>query len=423
MRGPRRAAVSVLFCAALVAAAGAAPATDAASTTGWLDPTFGVRGVARVPWTSASIADCGQTIGLAVAPTGRIFVGANRCGSNPTFQPSEVTAFGPAGRRDYGFHKGKTLIVGGGDGASGGVVDIFATAAGGLVRWSSDPASTCAGVAQYPASGSPNPTFNLCVPHGTFFEGRRMTRLPGGSIRACLQDFWSPNQMQLSGLTPSGQLDTRLGPNGYRSMNLGYCSGFTSDSAGHLYWVARRWLGDGRAVADVTRLNSSGTVDSAWGTGGTTTIEVAGRHLKPTGHVIAAADGSLYVGLGVSDAPTGAPWTAAIAKLTPSGALDAAFGTAGTRVYAPTNGTSRLLALTADASGRPILSVTFTMSGSTHAYLLRGLASNGALDPAFGVGGLVAVSRPVVDLATAGAHRILSVSDVDDGLILSARTN
>ena len=136
-----------------------------------------------------------------------------------------------------------------------------------------------------------------------------------------------------------------------------------------------------------------------------------------------AADGSLLVGFAESGSPTGAPWHAGVARLIASGTLDPDFAIAGTMLYAPPGGASRLLALTADAASRPILSATFTSGGRVRNVLVRGFASTGVPDTGFGDDGVVTLSRPAVRLAMAGPARILLLSSVHDGLVLSARLN
>ena len=173
---------------------------------------------------------------------------------------------------------------------------------------------------------------------------------------------------------------------------------------------------------------STGILDAAWGQGGSATIELSRGHLKPV-TAVPAPDGSLLIGVAISDAANNAGWHGGVARLKPDGTVDAAFGTDGIRLYDPpeTNG-SRFLALTVDSSGRPVVSVDVPTGRpypgpSTTGYLLRARASDGAPDPAFGRGGWVTLSRPLVGLAMAGPSRILGVTAVRDGLVLSARAN
>lgn len=426
---PRRPLLA--FAAASLLAVLASPMPVAAASPGWLDAAFGSAGVVTVPVGAGHHAGCGFMLGLRVAGTGRIFVAATRCAATSGDGSDEVTAFTPAGRVDSAFHGGRPLTVDGRDLVNGdGTRDIFAATDGGLLTWS-QYAEGCDRAYRYSAGGVRWPSFGpYCLPvPDSFYLGGGATRLPGGSLRWCIVNTGNPPAGGgINGLTPSGELDTRVGPNGFRSVTFDRCVAFTSDAAGHLYWLSRRWAREGQAVIDVRRMTQTGTLDTSWGNAGLATIDLAGRHLKPV-TAVAALDGSLLVGLATSAFATNSGWDAGVARLKPDGTVDGAFGTDGVRVYDPpeTNG-SRFLALTVDSAGRPIVSVDVPTGRPypgpfTTGYLLRARASDGAPDPAFGRGGWVKLSRPLVRLAMASPSRILGLIADRDKLVLSARAN
>jgi hypothetical protein len=98
-----------------------------------------------------------------------------------------------------------------------------------------------------------------------------------------------------------------------------------------------------------------------------------------------------------------------ISRLTAAGRLDPAFGGGGTLVVPAPSGSSRFGALAVDGNGRLLLS--FVDRGSAlQPYLARLDGATGALDPAFGRGGLVPVGNLVVAIAPTADDKLLTVS-------------
>ena len=427
-----RGRLTVLMLVLAVASLAAPTSMLGASGAGWLDPTFGSGGYVSVPKGLDGRFGCGHTIDLAVAPTGRIFTAALYCDADGDIVPSVVVAFTTAGRLDPAFNGGRPLRAAIANPTTGAVLTrVFGTPSGGLITYVIDSPDPCDRATRYGPTGARDTRYGRgCLPTPTFEYGRGVaTILPGRSLRTCMSDRFPGTQVSLTGLTPDGILDQRIGPDGYRVMPIQFhCWAFTSDAGGRLYWVSRRSLPDGRAVIEVRRTTHTGDLDTAWGDGGLATVELAGQHLKPV-TAVAGPDGSLLIGLGISDSPTNASWRAGVARVTPAGSVDVAFGTDGVRRYVPpeTNA-SRLEAVTVDSVGRPIVSVSVPTGRpypgpSKTGYLTRGRASDGAPDATFGVNGWVTLSRPIVELAMAGPSRILALSDVRNGLVLSARRN
>ncbi len=376
----------------------------AASTGGWLDPTFAGRGYAVVPRGPNTKPNCGSGGQVAIAPTGRVFVLVYRCGTGLD-HPSEVTVYDAAGRLDRAFNGGRPLAAFSSD--IGGVTVILPTADGGFLAHLADCCPYSA-IRAFDARGRIDTGYGLSggrsLPRDIragYEHATVVVRLAGGSVRACLNNAnLTGTGTELSGLTPNGAIDTRIGPAGYRDMGIPECHALGVDSAGRLYWVSRRWLAGPRGVIDVFRMNHTGTIDASWGTAGLVTIEDPARHLKPALREISvASDGSIYVGLGASAAPSGSPWTAGVAKLTPAGTMDASFGTNGIADVAPVAGTSRLVSIAVDGSGRPLLSLVFSIGGRPDPVLTRLTAVGGSPDPTYGIGGIVHVANTAQDIS------------------------
>lgn len=161
---------------------------------------------------------------------------------------------------------------------------------------------------------------------------------------------------------------------------------------------ARR--GDGRA--SVTRLTAAGAVDTTFGTAGTATV--SGLELY-TGDV-GPSDRAYLVGTGAGAGIT-------VARLTTSGALDTQF-----------DGDGVVDVVTGHASDEPVAvrvrnSGTLVIAGASggRAQLLQ-LTAAGALDPAFGSGGVAALTTAGTsfsDFTFDGQGRIVATGTIDAG--------
>jgi len=141
--------------------------------------------------------------------------------------------------------------------------------------------------------------------------------------------------------------------------------------------------------------------------------------------VFATPDGSVFVTITRPDALTHRP-EVLIAKVDANGAATATFGDAGTLTVPAPSGSSRSGVLAMDAAGRLLLG--FVDRGATlQPYLARLDGVTGALDTAFGRGGLVRVANLIVAIAPTGGGKLLTVSRVAQNgrftLVLARRFN
>jgi uncharacterized delta-60 repeat protein len=371
---------------------------------GWLDPTFGIHGVVAVP-TATSAHDADGLVG--VGSTGRIAV-STTYGTASGGARNELTVFTASGHLDGSFHGGHP-------------VSLF-----------SDPVGECCG------ADGPFVTADRGVDVGLVTDGTIIVQrygstgirawtsiigavdpsadavLAGGSVRALgvesLTDQATPPPLLLLGLTSAGARDTRVGPNGIRVLaQLHGPHELVADAANRLYVVGNTYADLNAAPAGrsmmISRLSSSGVVDTTYGTAGTTTIAVDDIDGSPSRDGIALApDGSLFIA-GEQARPSGSK--VVIRKLDPSGMPDAGFGTGG---VAEVPG-RRMIAIAVDPTGRPILSI-LAHGGTPKPEIVRLDATTGGLDSSFGVAGIVAVSGLVTDLAVSPDGKLLTVSRV-----------
>ena len=167
-----------------------------------------------------------------------------------------------------------------------------------------------------------------------------LTALGVGGEEAALQEpngdiLVALNQGMLRFL-PNGQLDTSFGTNGLATGILVPAnSGLAVQPNGQIITAGVNLAGPATSpLRGTTRLNANGTVDTTFGTDGTTTIPVtlAGRAtgigpqaalVQPDGKILVAGSASVQTGrrTGVTDG--------VVARLNANGTLDTTFGTGG----------------------------------------------------------------------------------------------
>ncbi len=374
---------------------------SALGSAGSLDSSFGSGGVTIVPTTSSGLDPSPPTAGIARAPSGRLYLLSFR--SYPVPGPganelAEVTAFTATGRIDTSFNHGRPVVW-----SFLGTPEVsgpFVTSSGGVeVALMLDERTT---VMRLTKTGAPDPAYSgngvasLRAP--TSYTTQSETRLPGGSTRWVEEGY--PKANFLSGLTPSGAIDTRIGPGGLRKLPVeGVVFEITADTSGHLYIMNRR-----ENVMDVVRTNSSGVPDPTWGSGGIVSLPLT--DVVWAGMVRPAASGEVYVDADIR--PVGAPeiQRSVIVKLAADGTPITAFGDGGF-LDVPLGGESgSVYALAIDRAGR--LDVAMVKLDPVQAYLTRLSGTTGAVDTTFGQGGLVRTTGPTSGLLDSGA-RLLTV--------------
>jgi len=144
--------------------------------------------------------------------------------------------------------------------------------------------------------------------------------------------------------------------------------------------------GNGTVDFAVARLNSNGIPDATFGVGGKTTIDFSGQ-LGFANDVALQADGRIVIAGMILTPGVGTDF--GLVRLDTSGQLDAAFGSAGkvTTVFSePSSGNAIVIQPT---DGKIIVGGHVGYSANTTDFALARYETNGDLDPAFGVGGMV----------------------------------
>ncbi|HEX4795100.1 MAG TPA: SdrD B-like domain-containing protein [Humisphaera sp.] len=146
----------------------------------------------------------------------------------------------------------------------------------------------------------------------------------------------------------------------------------------------------------VARLNSNGTIDTSFNTTGSITIDFNANQDSVAG-VRIQSDGKIVVA-GSADAGPGDDTSLfAVARLNSNGTLDTTFGTGGKVTTDIDTGTDNGYGVRLDSSGRIVVAGTSSAAGSTVQMIsMVRYKTNGALDTTFGTGGKVLTQSPTV---------------------------
>ena len=377
MLNVRRGALLVALLVAAARPAGAAP--------GDLDPTFGVAGVAAYHFPGPFINDKANAV--AVQSDGKVVV-AGTSNQNGTPRVS-VVRWNTNGTLDATFGTAGTVLLnltGGETGTDiliqqqdGKIVVGGVTSPGGINDY-------C--LLRFTTAGVLDPTWGTGGVVTTNFIGSH--DVLGGIVQQSDDKIVAVGTVQSVGLgvvryNTDGSLDTSFGTGGK----------YTNAALVDVRRVALQPT-DGKIVAvgtankvcnpcgdfGVARVNTNGTTDTGFGVGGVVAIDLSG---PDRGQALAIQpDGAIVVVGGQGWGFSGAS-NFGIARLLSTGAPDSAFGSSG-KLIVDVGGPTVLdeaFAVVLEPGG----GITVAGEDSSHKALVR-LTAAGALDPAFGTGGI-----------------------------------
>ncbi|HEX3149657.1 MAG TPA: putative Ig domain-containing protein [Gemmataceae bacterium] len=358
-----------------------------------------------------------EALGLALQSDGKIIaVGDSFNGSNsdfaliryltdgaldPTFGTGGkvVTAFGAAD--DYGYSVGI-------DGLGRIVVGGFTLNAG----------DSEFAVARYSASGVLDPTFGS--------GGKAITSFGPGGDTAYSLAIDSANRVVLAGRAHvggnSGLAVVRFTANGVLDPTFGTGGTAVTPSIDQAACVAID--GSGRVVVAgtassrfaVARYTGSGVLDPTFGSGGTVTTVFAENQLANQGATGIAIDGSGRIVVSGGDSGGNADF--ALARYTPTGALDTTFGDGGTVIQAIGTYSDFASGLVIDGSGS-IVVAGGAYTSNLYDFTVARFSTNNPPD-------LSSTSAPLVYTENDGAVAIdpaLTVTDSNDSNLIRATVN
>jgi uncharacterized delta-60 repeat protein len=201
---------------------------------------------------------------------------------------------------------------------------------------------------------------------------------------------FSPTVMRLN---TSGTLDSSFGTGGTATFSLNSPAGMTLDPSGRVDVVGTNVVNSPSFA--VTRLDGSGNLDTSWGGSGLVTTNITGLTSDSAADLtLTQPDGKIVV-VGLSQ-PYDARARLAVTRYNPDGSLDSTFGTGGTVLF--NFGSAQYLlprAISVDSSGRLLIA-----GGTQYFYYSPGdfavlrLNSDGTADTSFGTAGRATVHFP-----------------------------
>ena len=372
--------------AAVLALSAAIGASTAFAADGDLDPSFGTGGIAYITPDLVDAQEL-QPYKAIVLPDGKILFGGSL--DAPTTVPFEQQYRGMLAR----FNADGTVDTGFGNSSIPGIVAL-------------------------PQLVSDHRMENI----------ESIARLDDGSIIAVgISQVTSQEKGFLVKMDENGVIDTTFaGGSGYLLLPLYYPHAVGIDSQGRIV-VAGESINTSTFVytGEVMRFAADGTPDTTYGDNGIASLGFDGAgNSGYLADLIVNADDSVIVGGHYEVYGAGLGSDFAIAKLDASGAPDASFGDAGSRVFHdPTddsmiNGVQRIAA-TSDG-GIAWAGYYYIIDTGANPLILGHLGADGSTDAAFGDAATPGYSRPAVETESSFVYPSALLVQPDGKLVVSA---
>jgi uncharacterized delta-60 repeat protein len=275
-------------------------------------------------------------------------------------------------------HDGKAVVV--------GTVQPGLSFEGGTVDFA---------IIRYTTAGKLDPTFgNNGVTLANFTSngdvGQAAALQSDGKIVVAGYSALDGGVLEVARFTTSGKLDTTFGGSGHVTTIFGdgvHVSAVAIDSQGRIFVVAgSNPANDGTTELTLARYLPNGTLDSSFGNKGVDAFTTGPAAGASANAMAIQPDGRIVLGGSI-----GSDFFAA--RLTSSGALDSTFGTGGiTKVnlkgVQSSNATTAASGVAIVAGGKIVLGGTKTDSSGFSRFALTRLNSNGKIDTSFGSSGI-----------------------------------
>ena len=355
----------------------AAIVSQAQTTAGNLDPTFGTGGIVRTDFAG----NIDQANAVAIQPNGQIVAAGSSFSNSKTVEDFIVARYNANGALDKRFGKNGKITT-----------DFFRNVDSiSAIAIQPDGAIVVAGFAQLGGSGGTPRVFALAryrsdgQPDTSFGNGGALTTSFGGSFAAASAVMLQPDgkivvagtvdfnpdvpgsglDFALARYNPSGTLDGSFGKGGKVVFDF---FGSFDQANGAVLQPDGKIIVVGSASYDsnnrdigfaLARFNTDGNIDLSFGTGGKQITGFFGAGAKANG-IVLQPDGKFVVAGSASDSATRPVATdIALARYNPDGSLDSAFGSGGqTAIPFPDSATEQGNALALSADGKIIVAGT-----------------------------------------------------------------
>jgi uncharacterized delta-60 repeat protein len=369
---------------------------------GSLDADFGVGGWVTTPVGSGN----DYAYGVALQPDGRIVAAGYATTSNADFAAVRYNTDGSLDSSFNGSGKVTTAVGSSGDYGRGVVVQPDGTIL--VAGYASVSGRNVFAAVRYTETGTLDRDFGgdgklvTAVGSGNAY-GRGVVRQPSGAIVvAGSAAAGSRNELAITCYDAGGELLTGFDGDGMATLALGArydeARAVARQSDGRIIIAGSTDIGSGRDFA-VARYTPDGTLDTAFGTGGmvVTGIGSAADYARA---VAITADGKIVV---AGHASNGNNLDFAVVRYTAAGVLDTTFGASGKATAAIGSNDDHVYGMALQADGKIVL-VGDSNSGGQYDLALARFTADGALDPSFGSTGKVTTALgPSSDYAYAVA--------------------
>jgi uncharacterized delta-60 repeat protein len=190
-------------------------------------------------------------------------------------------------------------------------------------------------------------------------------------------------------LNANGTADTGFGKKGISATKSGigiYALKVLSN--GKILAAGTIWAGTANKFS-VGQFNSNGTLDTTFGTGGKTSVYFAGKNDFAIDLTVDAAGKILVCGEATltDTVPAASGYDAALVRLSPNGTLDTTFGAGGKTTLDIGGAQDEFTTVSIQANGQIVLTGEGRLPGHKADVLIARYNTNGTLDTTFGFGG------------------------------------
>jgi uncharacterized delta-60 repeat protein len=366
------------------------------TTSGQLDPTFGMHGITTTTFPNTG----GMADAMVIQPNGDLIVAGGSDAGNATFDFT-LARYTPAGKLDTAFGTGGIVVdTSLGAGSFSGV----ALKSNGQIIADGSDVNSNAVVTRFQSNGKIDRSFGkdgvaTITYFGPLVTSAVLMQKSGdivvvGTAIQPQRDF-TDSTFFAARFTPAGAVDNSFGNSlvpGLQEAEIPGGQGTALAGAlqanDRIVVVGNSSLGDQGTDFALARYTLSGQPDSSFGFGGV--VQSPNGINGDFAADIVQSDGKIIVA-GSELALGGEPTDAALVRYNPDGSLDTSFGVDG-HVYFHIGSNAIFNALALDAKGDIVAGGTGTDALGNSDFALVRFHSNGTVDTSFGTGGAVLTS-------------------------------
>jgi uncharacterized delta-60 repeat protein len=357
-------------------------AAPAGASAGDLDPTFGTGGLV----ITDIAGDLDEAFAVTIQDTDKIVAAGSAAeGNGSALGDFAVVRYKEAGGLDPSFGAGGKVKFDFTGAGGDDVIRALAVQSNGRLVAAGHAGDQWA-LARFRTNGSLDPSFGAGGKVSGPFTGdiRALAVQADGKLVAA---GTAGSAFALARYNPDGSLDTSFGAGGlvttdFPGASFAEAHALAVQSDGKIVAAGSA----GAAAFAVARYNPDGSLDPRFGAGGLVTTAFGGFFNEANGLVM-QADGRIVAAGEVVNVDSTSAF--ALARYRSDGSLDPAFGTGGT-LTTDFAGTGTAAALVMQASGRLVAAGTANpATGTGNDFALAGYRPDGSLDPTFGTGGKI----------------------------------